>query len=63
MQPDRCGAEGMARIHEVGGLRVIQDPREAEIATMPQSALKLFTPDFILPLREIQTLIITLEIC
>lgn len=56
------GAEGMARIHEVGGLTVIQDPREAEIATMPQSALNLFTPDFILPLREIQTLMSTLEI-
>lgn len=57
------GAEGMARINEVGGLTVIQDPQEAEIATMPQSALNLFTPDFILPLREIQTLIFTLEIC
>lgn len=57
------GAEGMARIHEVGGITIIQDPREAEIATMPQSALNLFTPDFILPLREIQTLIFALEIC
>lgn len=57
------GAEGMARIHEVGGLTIIQDPQEAEIATMPQSALNLFTPDFILPLREIQKLIFTLEIC
>jgi len=56
------GAEGMARIHEVGGLTVIQDPREAEIATMPQSALDLFAPDFILPLNEIQKLIFTLEI-
>ena len=57
------GAEGMARIHDVGGLTIIQDPHEAEIATMPRSALALFTPDFILPLREIQKLIFRLEIC
>lgn len=56
------GAEGMARIHEMGGLTIIQDPHEAEISTMPQSALDLFTPDFVLPLREIQQLIFKLEI-
>lgn len=57
------GAEGMARIHEVGGLTVIQDPAEAEIAVMPKSALDLFTPDFVFPLREIQKLIFRLEQC
>lgn len=51
------GAEGMAHIHNLGGLTVIQDPNDAEIATMPQSALDLFTPDFILPLRNIQALL------
>lgn len=57
------GAEGMARIHEVGGLTVVQDPAEAEIAVMPKSALDLFTPDFVFPLQEIQKLIFTLEQC
>jgi len=57
------GAEGIARIHEVGGLTIIQDPTEAEIAIMPQSALNLFTPDFIFPLREIRKLIFRLEQC
>lgn len=56
------GAEGMARIHELGGLTVIQDPHEAEIATMPQSALDLFTPDFMLPLGDIQKLMFSLEV-
>jgi len=56
------GAEGMQRIHEVGGLTVIQDPVEAEMAIMPQSALNLFTPDFMLPLQDIQKLIFNLEI-
>ena len=57
------GAEGMARIHEAGGLTVVQEPADAEIATMPQAALDLFTPDFILPLAEIQQLISRLEKC
>lgn len=57
------GAEGMARIHEVGGLTVVQDPAEAEISVMPKSALDLFTPDFVFPLQEIQKLIFTLEQC
>lgn len=57
------GAQGMARIHEVGGLTVIQDPSEAEISVMPQSALDLFAPDFVFSLREIQTLILRLEKC
>ncbi len=57
------GAEGMARINAVGGLTVIQDPAEAEMAVMPESALKLFTPDFVLPLSDIQSLIFKLEQC
>ena len=57
------GAAGMARIHEVGGLTVIQDPSEAEIAVMPQSALDLFTPDFVFPLRGIQAVLFRLEKC
>jgi two-component system chemotaxis response regulator CheB len=57
------GAEGMARIHAAGGLTVIQDPTEAEMAFMPKSALDLFSPDFVLPLSEIQMLIFRLEQC
>ncbi len=57
------GAEGMARINATGGLTVIQDPAEAEISVMPESALRLFTPDFVVSLRDIQTLIFRLEQC
>lgn len=55
------GAEGMAKIHALGGLTVVQDPAEAEMAVMPKAALDLLTPDFVFPLREIQTLIFKLE--
>ncbi|WP_084128732.1 chemotaxis protein CheB [Cellvibrio mixtus] len=56
------GAEGMACINKAGGLTIIQDPHEAEMAIMPQAALDLFTPDFVLPLEEIRQLIFKLEI-
>lgn len=57
------GAEGMAAIHQSGGLTVVQEPTEAEIAIMPQAALNLFAPDFILPLAQIERLIHTVENC
>lgn len=57
------GAEGMMQIHQAGGITIIQDPADAEIATMPQSALDLFTPDFMLPLSQIQQLMLRLEKC
>lgn len=55
------GANGMARIHLAGGITVVQDPFEAEMAVMPQAAINLFTPDFIFPLRDIRRLIFSLE--
>ncbi len=55
------GAEGMACIQNCGGVTIVQDPAEAEMAFMPQAALDLFIPDFIMPLEQIQRLIFRLE--
>jgi two-component system chemotaxis response regulator CheB len=55
------GAAGLAAIGAAGGLTVVQDPRDAEVATMPREAIKLRTPDLILPLDDIQTLLLMLE--
>ncbi|WP_312272040.1 chemotaxis protein CheB [Pseudomonas sp.] len=55
------GAAGLRAIHRTGGLTVVQDPAEAFVPTMPEAALKLFTPDFILPVRDINTLLVELE--
>ncbi len=55
------GAAGMAAIGQAGGLTLVQDPEDAEIATMPASAIKLRQPDMILPLREMTALLATLE--
>lgn len=47
------GASGLFEIHKQGGVTVVQDPEDAEINVMPESALNIFTPDFILPARKI----------
>lgn len=55
------GAAGMARVSQAGGLTVVQDPSEAQSPTMPRAAIKLHTPDFVLPLGGIKTLIAQLR--
>ncbi|CAI8821854.1 chemotaxis protein CheB [Pseudomonas sp. fls2-241-R2A-110] len=55
------GARGLAQVKQRGGLTIVQDPDEAQIATMPQAALDLHQPDHILPIRGISRLIVELE--
>ncbi|WP_110949761.1 chemotaxis protein CheB [Pseudomonas bohemica] len=55
------GAKGTARIKEYGGLTVVQDPAQALARTMPEAALALHTPDFLLPLPDIALLLVELE--
>ncbi|MFV3411421.1 chemotaxis protein CheB [Pseudomonas nitroreducens] len=51
------GAQGLAHIHREGGLTIVQDPAEAEVATMPEAAIELHAPDHILSLRSIHALL------
>jgi two-component system chemotaxis response regulator CheB len=45
------GAAGLKRIKECGGLVIVQDPNEATIASMPQTAIDMGLADFVLPLN------------
>ncbi len=54
------GAEGLANVQQAGGLTVVQDPVEAQISVMPQAAIDRNQPDLILPLIDIQALIMKL---
>ena len=47
------GANGLARIKEVGGVAVVQDPEEAERRAMPDAAIAATVADAVLPLGEI----------
>lgn len=55
------GAAGLARVKECGGLTVVQNPAEAEVATMPEAAIARQAPDFILHLTEIRMLLQRLD--
>lgn len=55
------GADGMARVRACGGLAVVQDPAEAQSATMPAEAIRRASPDLVLPLARIGALLPMLE--
>lgn len=55
------GAEGMQRIRARGGLTVVQDPKEAQAATMPLEALRRCDAHLVLPLAAIRELLPLLE--
>jgi two-component system chemotaxis response regulator CheB len=55
------GAAGLAQAQAQGALAVVQDPDEAEIGTMPRAALARCTPELVLPLAGIRTLLHNLE--
>ncbi|MFB4392173.1 MULTISPECIES: chemotaxis protein CheB [unclassified Pseudomonas] len=55
------GAQGLAYIKAQGGRTVVQDPRDAQVALMPEAALALHRPDHLLSLNGIGQLLATLE--
>ncbi|GGJ83395.1 chemotaxis protein CheB [Pseudomonas matsuisoli] len=55
------GAAGLRHIAEQGGLALVQDPAEAQVDTMPRSALALFTPHHVLPLAGLRELLLQLD--
>jgi two-component system, chemotaxis family, protein-glutamate methylesterase/glutaminase len=55
------GAAGLQAIHERGGIAVVQRPDTCEAPTMPQAALQLFHPDYVLAPPAIAALLATLS--
>ena len=51
------GAAGLAGMRVAGALTIVQDPATAEVPTMPEAAIRAMTPDLILPLAEIHSLL------
>jgi two-component system, chemotaxis family, protein-glutamate methylesterase/glutaminase len=52
-----CGTAGLLSIKARGGLAIVQDPREAEVSSMPMSAIQHVAVDHVAPLRDIPRLI------
>jgi two-component system, chemotaxis family, protein-glutamate methylesterase/glutaminase len=54
---NRDGARGLAYIRSRGGLTVVEDPVSAACRELPEAAIALTTPNWILPLAEIAALL------
>lgn len=47
------GAIGVKAVKQAGGIVLVQDPNEAEYASMPRSAIAMEVADFVMPIREL----------
>lgn len=54
------GSKGLAKIKINGGVTIVQDPTDAEMDSMPISALQLHNADHVVPLKEIPPLLVRL---
>lgn len=54
------GAAGLKALHDAGAETIVQDPNDAEARAMPQAALQLIRPTYILPLDKIADYLSTL---
>lgn len=55
------GAAGLKTIHDRGGVTIVQSPDTCEAMAMPQAALDLFRPDYVLTPSAIASLLATLD--
>lgn len=53
----RDGGTGLLKIKNNGGLTIVQDPADAEMDSMPLSALQFQQADHVVPLQEISGLL------
>jgi two-component system, chemotaxis family, CheB/CheR fusion protein len=52
------GSMGVKRVKEMGGIILVQDPREAEYSDMPRNSIATGLVDYVLPVAEIPAKII-----
>jgi len=51
------GSKGLKRIVELGGIAIVQDPKTAELSSMPMAAIAITKVDYVLELRDISTIL------
>lgn len=55
------GTSGLWTIKYFGGTAVVQDPRDAEVPSMPENALREVEVDYVVPLTEMADLLVRLS--
>jgi two-component system chemotaxis response regulator CheB len=50
---NKDGSKGLAKVRKFGGLAIVQDPKTATAAKMPETAIKVAGADYILILEDI----------
>ena len=54
------GCKGLLKIKNCGGVTIVQDPADAEMDSMPQSALQLLKADYVVRLKELPEILFRL---
>ncbi len=54
------GARGLEKVRRMGGIVVVQHPDDAECSSMPLQSLMLVRPDYVVPLKDVASLLIEL---
>jgi two-component system chemotaxis response regulator CheB len=58
---NKDGAAGLKKVHDNGGVAIVQDPAECEVKTMTQSALQLTRVDFVYTTDQIINYLLKLK--
>lgn len=59
---NRDGAWGLNKIHENGGICIVQDPAESEVRTMPEASMKLTEVNYVFKTDQIINYLLKLKI-
>jgi two-component system chemotaxis response regulator CheB len=54
------GGKGLLKIKNRGGVAIVQDPADADVDSMPLSALQLLKADYVVQLKNIPSLLMSL---
>jgi len=58
---NRDGAMGLKKVHDSGGITIVQDPADCEVKTMTQAALQLTNVDFVYTTDQIINFLVKLR--